>query len=226
MIHAVFRFIVTGIAWFVAVALFVLSPVIGSISSIVALLLTLVLSPTIFLRGSWSALRAQPAVLLLSVAFVLLTLCFALTQTQPSDVLLVTAFLGLFLAPVVYGLAWRKPGPQTIALIAALCVSGAFAGAITASYDVFFQHFERAIGWGSGGNLMARSVVPLGFMALSGVFAVRSPWRWLFLLGPAFGLYALTLTQTRGVFIAVPVLSLIFIWASMREGRLPAGGTW
>jgi len=219
MIRTIVRSVVAVIAWFAAVVLFVLSPAIGSISSIAALLLILLLSPTVFMRGSWGALRAQPATLLLAAAFVMLAVCFALTQTQPSDVLLVTAFLGLLLAPVAYLLAWRRPGARIIAVIAALFALGTFVGAVTASYDVFVQHFERAIGWGSGGNLMARSVVPLGFMALSGVFAVRSPWRWLYLLGPAFGLYALVLTQTRGVFIAVPVLSLIFIWALMREFR-------
>lgn len=219
MIRTIVRSVVAIIAWFAAVVLFVLSPAIGSISSIAALLLILLLSPTVFLRGSWSALRTQPATLFLAAAFVVLTVCFALTQTQPSDVLLVTAFFGLLLAPVAYLLAWRRPGARTIAIISGLFVVGALVGAMTASYDVFVQHFQRAIGWGSGGNLMARSVVPLGFMALSGIFAVRSPWRWLYLLGPAFGLYALVLTQTRGVFIAVPVLAPIFIWAVMREFR-------
>ena len=221
MILTLLRFIVTTLAWFAAFALFVLSPAIGSISSIIAVVLMLLLTPTIFLRGSWTSLKAQPANLLFVVAFALLTICFALTQQQPSDVLLAADFLALLLVPVVYLLAVRRPGARTIAILAALLALGAFVGALTASYDVFVQHFERAIGWGSGGNLMARSVVPLGFMALSGVFAVRSRWRWLYLLGPAFGLYALVLTQTRGVFVAAPILALIFVWALMRELRAP-----
>ena len=219
MIRTTLRAVVTGLAWFAAIVLFVLSPAIGSISSIIAVGLILLLSPVVFLRDSWTSLRAQPATLLFVVAFALLTLCFVATQQQPGDTLFATNFLALLLAPVVYLLANRRPGGRTIAILAALFALGAVVGALTGSYDVFIQGKGRAIGWGSGGNLMARSVVPLGFMALGGIFAVRSHWRWLYLIGPAAGLYALYLTATRGVFVAVPVLGLIFVLALMREFR-------
>ncbi|MEO6013288.1 MAG: O-antigen ligase family protein [Devosia sp.] len=219
MMALALRKVTTVLAWFAAIVLFVLSPAIGSISSIAVVLLTILLSPIAFMRGSWRSLKAQPAMLMLLGAFAALTLCFVINQRQPTDVLFATNFLGLLLAPVVYLLAVRRPGARTIAIVAALFVLGAIAGALTGSYDVFVLHKERAIGWGSGGNLMARSVVPLGFMALSGIFALRSNWRWLYLLGPAAALYALYLTSTRGVFIAVPVLGLLFVWALIREFR-------
>ena len=225
MIRTILRIIVTSSPGSLATVLFVLSPAIGSISSIAVLLLALVLSPTVFLRGSWRALRAQPSVLLLAAAFVLLTICFALTQTQPSDILLVTAFLGLLLAPVAYLLAWRRPGARTIAIIAALFALGAFVGAITASYDVFVQHFQRAIGWGSGGNLMARSVVPLGFMALSGVFAVRSPWRWLYLWALPWALRALPHGDARRVHCRAGAGTDLYLGLDARVPAQRAGGT-
>jgi len=150
-------------------------------------------------------------------AFVSLTICFIATAQQPGDVLFATNFLGLLLAPAIYLLALGRPGTRTIAVIAILCALGAVVGALTGAYDVVIQHKERAIGWGAGGNLMARAVVPLGFMALTGVLAFRSHWRWLLLLGTAASLYALYLTGTRGVFVAVPVLGLLFVWALMRE---------
>jgi O-antigen ligase len=120
---------------------------------------------------------------------------------------------------VVYLVARHRPGARTIAIIGALLVAGALVGALTGSYDVLIQHRARAHGWAQGGNLMARTVVLAGFMALCGVFAVNSRWRWLYLLGPVFALYALYLTGTRGVFIAVPVLGVIALWALMRELR-------
>lgn len=219
MIESVFRWYVVVLSWLAFVALFVLSPAIGSIGSIAAVMLTLLVSPVAFLPGSWKVLRAQPAMLLFLSIFASITICFIATQRTPGDVLFATNFLGLLLAPVVYLLASRRAGPQTIALVSGLLVLGTLVGALTGSYDVFVQHLGRAIGWGQGGNLMARSVVLIGFLSFSGVFAVSSRWRWLYLLGPALALYTLYLTGTRGVFIAVPVLGLILVWALMRELR-------
>jgi len=121
----------------------------------------------------------------------------------------------------VYLLARRRPGARTIQILAALFVFGALVGALTGTYDVFVTHRDRAFGWFQGGNLMARSVVPLGFMALAGIFATTERWRWLYLLGLGFAFYALYLTGTRGVFVAVPVLGLVFVWALMRELKAP-----
>jgi len=209
--------IATGLAWFGAVALFVLAPGIGSISSALGVLVALLLAPGAFLRGSWTALRRQPAMLMFLGSFAALTICFAITARQPGDVLFAVNFLALLLAPVVYLLALRRPGARTIAALCILFALGAVVGALTGSYDVFIQHKDRAVGWVSGGNLMARSVVPLGFMAIAGLLALRTPWRWLYLIGPAASLYALYLTGTRGVFVAVPILALTFLWALLRE---------
>ncbi len=217
----VLRAIALGLAWFGATALFVLSPAIGSISSIVAVAAALLLSPTAVFRGAWSTIRAQPAMLIFLASFVSLTVCYIATSRQASDVLLMAAFFGLALAPVVFLLADRRPGTQTGAIVCGLMVLGALVGALTASYDVFVEHKARAVGWAQGGNLMARTVVLIGFLAAAGLFANRSQWRWWYLLGPALSLYALYLTGTRGVFVAIPVLGLILLWAIMRELRAP-----
>ncbi|MGN6683839.1 MAG: O-antigen ligase family protein [Devosia sp.] len=223
-LRAILRGAAMGLAWFAAAVLFVLSPAIGSIASILAVLALLLLSPMAFLRGSWTTLRAQPAMLLFLAAFVSLLVCFIATAREFGDTLFSTNFLALLLAPVAYLLALRRPGARTIAIIATLCAVGAVVGALTGSYDVFIQHKERAVGWGSGGNLMARTVVLLGFVGLAGTIALRSPWRWLLVLGAAASLFALYLTSTRGVFVAVPVLGLLFVWALLREMR--AGRLW
>jgi O-antigen ligase len=219
LLLSILRVAATILAWFGATVLFVLSPAIGSIASIVAVLVTILLSPIAFWRGSWTTLRQQPAMLMFLAAFVSLTICFVATAQQLGDTLFFTNFLGLLLAPVIYLLALKRPGNRTIMILAVLVAVGAIVGALVGSYDVFIQHKERAIGWGSGGNLMARTVVLLGFMALIGILASRSPWRWLLLGGTLASLYTLYLTSTRGVFVAVPVLGLLFVWALMREVR-------
>jgi len=221
MIRTILRRSVIGLSWFGTFALFVLAPAIGSVSSVLGVLVAVLVSPTAFTRGAWTALRAQPAMLIFLAAFVSLAICFEVTAQEPGDVLLAANFLALLLAPVVYLLARRRPGAQTIAIVAALFALGALVGALTGSYDVFITHKDRAVGWAQGGNLLARSVVLLGFMALAGIFASTGRRRWLYLLAPALALYALYLSGTRGVFVAVPVLGLIVVWALMRELRAP-----
>jgi hypothetical protein len=191
MIATLVRYYALALGWLALLVLLVLSPAIGSISSIAAVLAALLLSPIVLFPGSWRALRAQPAILLLLGVFVALAICFFISQVKPRDVLFAANFFALALAPVVYLVARRRPGARTIAIIGALLVAGALVGALTGSYDVLIQHRARAHGWAQGGNLMARTVVLAGFMALCGVFAVNSRWRWLYLLGPVFARYAL-----------------------------------
>lgn len=193
-------------------------------SGIVLLELTLgvlLLASLAIVPANWAALRQQPAMLIFLAAFVSLVVCFQATSQHAGDVVLAANFLALLLAPVVYLLASRRPGARTILIIAGLFALGALVGALTGSYDVFVTHKDRATGWAQGGNLMARSVVPLGFLALAGIFATTQRWRWVFLLALAAALYALYLTGTRGVFVAVPLLGVIFLVAVLRELRAP-----
>lgn len=221
MIVAIAGRAVWALVWFGALVLFALSPAIGSIASIVAVALAVLLSPTAFHRGAWTTLRAQPAMLIFLASFVSLTVCYVATSRKSTDVLLMAAFFGLALAPVVYLLANRRPGARTALIACGLMALGALVGALTASYDVFIEHKARAVGWASGGNLMARSVVLIGFLSAAGVFATAARWRWWYLLGPVLSLYALYLTGTRGVFVAVPLLGLIFVWALLQEMKAP-----
>jgi O-antigen ligase len=266
------------LAWFGAVALFVFSPAIGSIASVIAIAMAIVTSPAAMPRGfwtvadrsrllalpafavlavclvvevllvylarwtdgivvvevnllvllvaslavvpaNWDALRRQPAMLIFLAAFASLAICFQASAQQPGDIVLAANFLGLLLAPAAYLLARRRAGARTVLILSGLFVLGALVGALMGSYDVFVTHRDRAFGWAQGGNTMARTVVPLGFMALAGLFATTARWRWLYLLGLPLSLYALYLTGTRGVFIAVPLLGVIFLVALLRELR-------
>jgi len=181
----------------------------------------LIVAPLAIVPANWTTLRQQPAMLIFLAAFLSLAICFQATAEEPGDVVLAVNFLGLLVAPVAYLLARRRPGVRIILILAGLFALGALVGAMTGLYDVFITHKDRATGWAQGGNLLARSVVPLGFMALAGIFATTSRWRWLCLLGLGAALYALYLTGTRGVFVAVPLLGLVFVWALLRELRAP-----
>ena len=214
-------FVALGFCLVVEVMLHFVIPGTASIEMIEINFVLLLIGPLAALYFGWPVIRQQPAMVMFVAIFASLVVCYAATADQWQDVLFASNFFALLLAPIVYLLASGRPGGRTIAIVAALLLLGALVGALTGSFDVFVLHRERAVGWGQGGNLMARTVVLLGFMALSGVFVLSSRWRWLYLLGPVLALYTLYLTGTRGVFIAIPLLGLIVVWALMRELRAP-----
>lgn len=211
----------TGLAWFGAVALFVLSPAIGSIGSIIGVVVAVLLTPLAFRRQGWHDIQRQPAILIFLAAFVSILICYQATAQHPTDVLLVVSFLALPLSPVVYLLARRGSGPSAIVTGTRLFAFSAVAAVLMGALNVFVEHKERAIGIAQGGNLMARSVILLGFMGMAGVLVARRRDWWIYIGGLALSLVALYLTQTRGVFIAVPVLGAILVWAIMRQMRAP-----
>src|SRR6185312_5901604 len=159
----------TLLAWFGAVALFVLSPAIGSISSIAGVVVAILLLPAAFRRGAWRQLQAQPAMLIFLAAFLSIAICYQATAQHPTDVLLAINFLALPLAPVIYLVASRSAGARTIAIVAGLFAAASIAAVLMGSYDLLVEHRERAFGIAQGGNLMARTVVLLGFMGMAGI---------------------------------------------------------
>jgi len=214
----------TLLAWFGAVALFVLSPAIGSISSIAGVVVAILLLPAAFRRGAWRQLQAQPAMLIFLAAFLSIAICYQATAQHPTDVLLAINFLALPLAPVIYLVASRSAGARTIAIVAGLSAAASIAAVLMGSYDLLVEHRERAFGIAQGGNLMARTVVLLGFMGMAGILVTWPRRWWIYCGGLALAMLALFLTQTRGVFIAVPVLGLILVWGLMVQFRAPR--TW
>ena len=223
MIRRALNALAHGLAWFGAIVLFVLSPAIGSIGSIVGVAVAVLISPIAFHRGAWRKMQRQPALLIFLAAFISLAICYWATSQHPTDVLLTVNFLALPLATVVYFAAGQKPGSRTIALLAGLFAASSVAAVLMSAYDVFVLHLGRAVGIAQGGNLMARTVILLGFMGMAGIFVTSRRWWWLYGAGLALSLLALYLTETRGVFIAVPVLGLILCWALLRHFRAPRG---
>lgn len=221
MIGPVLKRVAAGLAWFGAVVLFVLSPAIGSISSIVAVAVALLLSPLVLRPGSSSLIRAQPAMLMFLASFLSIAICYQATARHPTDVLLAVNFLALPLAPVVYLAARRAAGRQTIVIVSALFAAGDVVAVLMGGYDLAIRHVGRAAGIAQGGNLMARTVVLLAFMATASALVTARRWWWVCGGGLVLSMVALYLTQTRGVFIAVPVLGLILVGAVMRPRRAP-----
>lgn len=196
--------------WAVLIFLLVLSCLLGSVSSVGAVLFSLPFLALLFYRTAWTDLLGQPAMIMFLGVFTLLTAVFALTARQPGNVLYFANFLALLAAAPVYLVARRWSGSGPILTVAALCVVGVSLGSLFSINEVFIKQLPRAFGWAAGGNLMPRIALTLGFIALSGVFVAPSRYRLLFLLGLEFAFIATFLSGSRGAALALPAMALVF----------------
>ena len=210
-----------ALSWAILVFLVPLSPLLGSIGSVLASIFAILLSPMAFMRGAWSSLRRQPAMLIFLAVFAALALCFALTARQPQNMAYAANFLSLPLAAVVYLAALKgKDGKAAASTLAILCLAAALICALVALNDVLLLRYPRVFGFYMGPNLPARLALIFGFLGLAGMFLTRSPWRFAFYLGPLAGLVTTYFSGTRGAALALPPLALVFaafLWADRRD---------
>lgn len=212
----------TGLVWLVLCLELVVSPTLGSASSVLALLLSLPLLVLLWRPGSLTALRQAPAQLIFAGVLLLLTALYVVTARQPTDVLFFANFLGMLLSAAVYLIALQRRGRDTAILLLRLCVVGTLVGLGSALFDVFGLGLARAQGLIGNPNLMPRIALPLGFVALAGFF-VDSGWkRWLYLIAPVAAIVTTILCASRGAALAIPAMALIavvFLWQD-RQARL------
>jgi O-antigen ligase len=210
------------LTWSVIILLLVLPALLGSVSSVVAVLLALLLTPLLLWSGKWRGVAEQPAILIYPIVFAALLVSFALTAQEPADVLHAANFLALPFAVPVYLAARRWSVERPALLLAALCLLGALICALVAGHDVFVRGMPRASGYFMGGNLLARIAVVAGFIGLAGLFVTRSPWRFVLYLGPVLALVVITLTGTRGAALAIPPFLVVLaasLWVERRDRR-------
>ncbi len=211
------------LAWWLALFLFVLPGVLGSASSIVAVLGALALVPAVVGEGRLREVGfARTGAVFLAVFFAL-ALAFAITARNPENVLYALNFMALPLALAV-ALAFVHRSLREIGqLLPVLCAMGAVLALMVAANDVFLLGKPRAVGFISGGNLLARVVLLLGALSLSGVL-IDQTWRqYLYLGGFVAAFAAAFLTGSRGAIIAVPVILAVFgsFFVSMPGARSP-----
>jgi O-antigen ligase len=143
-------------------------------------------------------------------AWALIAVAFMLTNRPgSSDYLLSVNFAMFALYPLLAGALQRFAGPNNSARIAILALAGSFVALVLGAVQVFVQHYGRAEGYASNPIPSATVALFLGFFALVGLFAIRSAWRYLFLLGPVAGLATVLLAGSRGPLVALPALGLI-----------------
>ena len=207
--------------WGILLLTLVLSPALGSASSVLALLLGLTLVPVAWRDGAVAEIRRAPAQVIFIGVVLVLTLLYAITARQPTDVLFFANFLAMPLSALVYVIALRRRGEAIMVLLVRLCALGALAALAFALFDIYGRGLDRAQGLIGNPNLMPRLALPLGFAAMAGFFVDTGRRRWLYLLGPLAAIIVTVLTESRGAALAVPAMAAIaaiFLWRD-KQGR-------
>lgn len=104
---------------------------------------------------------------------------------------------------------WERS--QIALLLGVLALCGASGAAIMAMFEV------QATGTTRAGDMVANPIhfadvaLLVGFAALVGVLAIRSYWKFVFLLAPAMALIAVLLSGTRGAVVAFVAMLVIAV---------------
>lgn len=214
----------TGIVWAILVLMLVLSPTLGSVSSVLSQVLGLFLLPVLWRPRALEEIRRAPAQLMFIGAVALLTVLYAITARKPGDVLFFANFLSLPVSALLFVIALERGGRDVAILIARLCLFGAFVALLSAGFDLLVRDLPRAQGFVGNANQMPRVTLPLAFIGLSGIFLEQGWRRWLYLLAPLAGVVAALLTGSRGAALAIPVLGAIAATFMLhnRQTRVPA----
>ena len=153
-------------------------------------------------------------------AFVLLTVAFALSAEQPSDVWIVVNFSWfLFLIPLqseFERIAW--PGAGVV--FARLALLGTLVTLGFAIYERVTTGTERVGVLTSDPIRIANTAVILGFLSLSGSLADRGWRRPIYLLGPVLALAIALLSGTRGAIAAICLLTVLAPLLATRSWRI------
>lgn len=202
------RSILNGLVALLLVAAFVFPYVGGAVTAYVLIGLSLPL--IVWNLAKPVAVERDPGAWMFAIAWAMIAVAFAITNRPGStDLLLAVNFAMFALYPMIAAALQRMAGPNNLARVATLALVGAVAAFALGAFQVFYQHMDRA--WGFGSNPIPSGTVAmlLGFFALAGLFAVKDTRRYLFLLGPVAGVATVFLSQSRGPLIGLPALILI-----------------
>lgn len=175
-------------------------------------LMALVLLQTVFLvvaRGRWEVGAAGWCLI---GAFALIATAFSLNGDAP----MVVNFL--FLVAFVPLASWlsRFAAPDSAKMVSWLALVGTVLSAISAVHETLFMGNKRAEGWWSDPIWSAEAALILGFLCLVAFPSMQSRWRYALLLGPTLAIGIVTLSGSRGVLLAVPVIGLALLLTTFR----------
>ncbi|MHA6729347.1 O-antigen ligase family protein [Devosia sp. A369] len=166
-----------------------------------------------------AVLKTWPARLPL-LALVLIALTIPFVYKSELDLLPLAVFSAFLLAPGVAVLIQRSPEWLSPYAFALACLTGAVTACLMGLAETASIEGMR-VGVGNNPIHYGGIAAVLGFMALTGVVAGRSPMRLLFLIGPLAGLVAVLLSGSRGPLLAwfatAAVAVPFLVWWNRRD---------
>ncbi len=160
-------------------------------------------------RGRWEIGAAGWCFM---AAWALIAIAFTIDRDAPMMINF------LFLVAVIPLSSWlrRFAAPDSSKVVALLAMAGTVLSAVTAAWEVTHGRQPRALGFWSDPIWSAEAALILGFLALVGIPAMTSRWRFLLLLGPAIGTGIVVLSGSRGPLLAAPVILAALLFTSFR----------
>lgn len=165
---------------------------------------------------------AHPASLAIVAAIALVTISVPFVYQSPQDLLGPVLILPILTAIGIGLLARPADWAPNPSLFAAICLAGAFIALVGGAYEHFLLGHYRP-GLGNNPIHFASLAVMSGCLALVGVVSGVSPWRYLFLLGPVFGLGCAVIADSRGPMlgaVAMSAVGLVLLTAWLWRERL------
>jgi len=188
-------------------------PPLTAYTTVYLMLLTMLAGLALLSSRHWDVL-GLPAFNALWLSLIFSLVAFFAVGVNMANFGAIAVLLPILAAPGAAFLLREEPQFTSTQLIAGLCLVGSLAAAAIAIYDVEFQNLPRAGGGNNPIHFGGISVM-IGFMSLLGLFGTRSPWRFLFLLGPVSGLAAAVLSGSRGPILAGVVLAVLSVLIMM-----------
>ncbi|ODU86375.1 O-antigen ligase family protein [Devosia sp. 63-57] len=173
-----------------------------------------------------SDILVHRSALMVCAALALLALTLPFVYRSEMDLLPLLACAPLLLAPGLAALllrdgAWLKPHAVPL-----LCLFGAVSAGLLGLWEVMNTGTER-VGVGNNPIHYAGITTIVGFLALTGLVSNRDPWRWIYLLGPAFALVGVVLSASRGPLLAwaaLAALAFVVVVVTLRQKRVALAG--
>lgn len=202
------RTILNGLIGLLLAAAFLFPYIGGAVTAYVLIGLSVLLILWNFVRPP--RLAADAGSWMFLIGWVMIALAFAITNLPGrTDFLLATNFAMFALYPLLAGALQRLAAPANSIPVAVLALVGVFVAFTVSAYQVLGLGHERAEGIASNAIISATAALFIGFFALIGMFAIKSRWRYVFLLGPLAGIGTVLFAGSRGPFLALPALGLI-----------------
>lgn len=197
------RLVLVSLALVCGLSLLTLSP----FTSVYVALVAVILCGVLFAR-SLPEVLTHPTYIALILAIILLAATLPFVWQSPAELMIVLWMLPIPLAGGLVAAMVDEPRFGTPPVIGAFCLVGALGAMCIGTYDAFALEISRVGGANNPIHFGGIAAI-LGFASLVGLFQNPSRWRYVFLLGPVFGIVAVVLSGSRGPILSVALLFIV-----------------